>query len=225
MKMASIYSKTLAKINDRFPKLNAVFSKSGKLVKLSGDLDICDVKGVYWDTFKVEILIPDKFPYAVPEVFELSYKIPRENDRHISENGLCCLDMEHKLLRQARRGINLYEFIEKIVYPFFANQLYYEIEGRYANEEYPHGFKGVQLFYSMHLNLHESNAIIRILKAILKNELPGRNDLCPCQSGRKIKFCHKSEIDFLKSVGEARLIKDLEEFMQLTTKINMTHDS
>lgn len=219
MKTSPRFSKELAEIKERFPKLKIVISKSGKPEKLFGELDICDTKGIYWDTFKIAILIPDKFPYAVPEVFERSHKIPREDDRHISENGLCCLDIEHELLRLARRGINLCDFIAEKVYPFFSNQLYYERKGKYANEEYPHEFGGVRYFYLKKLNLFEPKIIIRILQMILKNELPGRNDLCPCQSGRKLKSCHQSEIDFLKSVGRARLMMDFEGFMQLNSNV------
>ena len=78
-------SEELSIIEERFPKLRAVFSKSGRLEKLIGELDICDDEGNYWDTFDIKIVIPKKFPYAIPKVFELNGKILRDNDRHISD--------------------------------------------------------------------------------------------------------------------------------------------
>ena len=196
--------------------MRAVFSKSGRLEKLIGELDICDDEGNYWDTFDIKIVIPKKFPYAIPKVFELNGKILRDNDRHISEDGLCCLDIEHELLRLASKGISLCDFIVDKVYTFFANQLFFEKMGEYANGEYPHGFEGVRYFYSKKLNLTNPVIIIRFLKLILKNQIPGRNDCCPCQSGRKFKKCHLKSFEYLKSIRRERLKEDLNGFINMS---------
>ena len=208
-------SEELSIIEDRFPKLRAIVSKTGRLEKLIGELDICDDEGIYWDTFEIEIVVPKKFPYAIPKVFELSGKILRVNDRHISENGLCCLDMEHELLRIASQGVSLCDFIVDKVYTFFANQLFFDKMGKYANGEYPHGFEGVQYFYSKKLNLNDPVVIIRFLNLILKNQVPGRNDCCPCQSGRKFKTCHLKSLEYLKSISPHRLKEDLKGFINM----------
>lgn len=194
-----------------FPKLG--FFVKDKKYYLKGDLDICDSSGVYWDTFKVGIAIPEDYPYGVPLVLEISEKIPRESSRHISKDGLCCVDIDHELLYLARRGLKLVDFIRDKVYPFFANQLYFEEnDGKYANGEYKHNFHGVRQFYSERLSLTEPAICVQFLERLVANNLPKRNDPCLCSSGKKYKRCHEEKMEFLKSVGMEKLKADLDQF-------------
>jgi len=208
--------KDIELIKEVFPKLGYAVHKKKKFIK--GDIDICDVDGNYWDTFSIAVLIPEKYPFDVPILFELSEKIPREDKRHISKLGQCCVDIDHELLHWSKRGILISEFIKSKVYPFLANQLYYEEKGEYANGEYDHFFNGVKQFYATKLNLHDPKIIIEVINFILANKIPGRNDLCPCGNNKKFKHCHESSFHYLKSVDRSRLLKDLGEFNLIINK-------
>lgn len=199
----------------RFPKLSYRRNEGKKFWIIEGDLDICDSTGVYWDTFQIAIVLNDKYPNSVPVVFEVSKKIPRVSDRHISANGACCLDIEHKLLRMASRGILLSEFIATKVYPFFANQIYFEKHERFAAEEYSHDFMGVEEFYRDELQIPNAKTAILILNSILSNSLPGRNDRCMCGQEKKYKKCHMQKVEFLAAIGTDQLLKDLDNFREV----------
>lgn len=218
MKNIKLLKKDFAEVENRFPKLKYRASSENKLGLLVGELDICDAAGDYWDTFNIAIQIPENYPFGIPIVMERSQIIPRETDRHISEEGICCLDVEHRLLYLAKKGIRLADFIATKVYPYFANQLFYRETGRFAGEEYAHYFEGVRQFYAEELKLTHRDVALSFLQLILTNRLPRRNDKCPCGSQSKYKNCHSTSVITLQTIGQDRLKKDMEGFAALPTE-------
>lgn len=212
MKQNNVLKRDLKEIEEFFPKL--AYFETDKFQLVKGDIDICDTEGNYWETFKIAVVIPENYPFGVPQLFELSNIIDRSDKRHISKEGLCCVDMDHELIVKSRKGIKLVNYIKDEVYPFLSNQLYYQIEKKYASGDYKHYFEGVIQYYDQRLGLKKPELIIEFIEMILNNNLPGRNDPCPCGNG-KFKFCHEQRIDFLKSVGKDRLKKDLSGFREL----------
>lgn len=182
------FEKDFEEVSQFFPKLSFKKNDKSKSWMVFGELDICDQAGEYWDTFEIIIYIAENYPYCIPLVKEKSKIIQREVDWHISEDGFCCLDIEHKLLNLKQRGINLTEFIKTKVYTYFANQLYRKSEGNYADGEYEHHFGGIRQFYEEDLKIKDVDIAIDILCKIISNRLPGRNDPCPCGKG-KFKNC------------------------------------
>ena len=215
MQRNKLLKEDIEKVKDRFPKLRFSKLKEKGFWALNGDLDICDATGQYWDTFNICILIPDTYPHCTPLVFEISTIIPRVIDRHISEDGECCLDIPHQLLLLSKKGIKLHEFIANKVYSYFANQLYFRERGYYAGEEYAHHFKGIAEFYAQELKINSAALAISFINRILSNQINGRNERCPCRSGIKYKYCHKSSIDSLQIIGPDRLRADLDGFNSL----------
>lgn len=195
-----------------------------KYSKIKGEIDVCDTEGNYLDSFAIEILLNnDRYPYIIPIVRECSKKIERHEDWHIDNNGYCCLDIEHVLEFKAKQGIKIVEFYQNCIYPFFANTLYKMNFGKYSNGEYSHFFNGVTQFYEEKLMLTDSVLIIKILKAILNNTIPGRNNRpCICGLDKKFKKCHLESFNFLQFISKERLIKDLTGFENLNVTTSKT---
>lgn len=212
--MAS-FEKDFAGIQDFYPKLNSRRSDEPKGWIVSGELDICDQDGTYWDTFDIGIFIPAGYPYAVPTTMERSQLIPREIDWHISPKGVCCLDIDHNLLLAARKGLLLSDYLKNKVYPYFANQLHKRHKGTYAGEEYAHHFEGVIQFYREKLLLASTEQALSFINLVIGHHKPGRNARCPCGSGKKLKHCHQETLDILKDIGPAALKDDLAGFIGL----------
>lgn len=181
-----------------------------------GDLEIFDSAGDYWDTYNIAIKIPVNFPFGIPVLMELDKKIPNNIDRHII-NGVCCVDIPHKLIKRARKGLLISDFIKEKVRPFLANQIYFDKKECFAGEEYKHGSFGVIQFYEEDLDLNNPILIIAFLENILSKNVPGRNKLCICES-KKFKDCHLETVRFLESLGTERLEKDLELFKEVIRK-------
>ncbi len=213
------FEKDLSAVAEFFPKLAMYSDNIQKLWILKGDLDICDPEGRYWGTFNIKISIPFSYPNCVPIVREISTHIPRIADRHVNEQGICCLDVDHQLLYMAKRGINIKDFIANKVYPFFANQLYFEKMKHFANQEYAHGFDGIRQFYAESLQLSSPQLAIHVLQEVLNKKVPGRNASCICGGNNKYKACHESVVEFMLVLGKDQLLNDLNGFLSFVSSI------
>jgi len=215
MHRLKLLKEDIIQVKDRFPKLTFRKIDDSKKYFLSGELDICDTKGEYWDTFEIIVLIPDTYPFCIPTVIEKSLIIPRTLDRHISEEGICCLDISHSLILLSKKGIRLHKFIAEKVYPYFANQLYFRENGFYAGEEYAHYFEGIKQFYREELKIDSPYLAVTFINQILLKQISRRNDKCPCNSGNKFKNCHLASIDLMNIIGVDRLTDDLNQFCSI----------
>lgn len=208
---------------DKFIQLYPQFSisrTSNERIDLKGIIDVIDTQGNYWGNYEVKIVIPTyKYPNIIPQVYELSTKIIRDNDWHISKKGECCLDITHKLILIQKKGIDLISFYQNKIYPFFANHQYKLKTKNYANGDYPHEFDGIQYFYAQELNLTDTDLIIKILKLITAKRLPKKESVCICGES-KFKHCHLPIVTNLILFGEQRLKLDLLLFESYKTDIN-----
>ncbi|SDD80551.1 SEC-C motif-containing protein [Algoriphagus faecimaris] len=204
MPKKSKFEKDFVAVEEFFPKLSYFWNSKSKHWIVKGELDICDAEGDYWETFHIIIGIPQSYPHCVPIVIEKSELIPRDIDWHISKEGACCIDIEHNLIAMSRKGINIDSFIREKVYPYFANQLFKLSEKEYAGKEYKHHFDGIIQYYIEDLNLVSIDTTIHFLERILLKSFIGRNNKCPCGSGKKIKNCHLDEINTIKSIGRKK---------------------
>lgn len=210
----SKFEKDFEKVTQLFPKLKYKWDEKSKNWILYGEMDICDEVGDYWNSFEIKIYISKSYPFCIPLVQEKSKSIKREADWHIDDQGFCCVEIEHKLQILKIRGVDIVNFIKLKIYPYFANQLYRQNKGIYAAGEYGHGFEGIKQFYEEDLNIKSIDLAINIIKKVIANQFPGRNESCPCGNG-KFKNCHLRSVELLKSISKKQLIEDLGNFQKL----------
>ncbi|SDF43802.1 SEC-C motif-containing protein [Mucilaginibacter pineti] len=210
LKANSVFERDFITAKERFPKLKYGWDAKIKMWVITGELDICDTAGVYWNTFQIAMLVPRGYPYCVPIVAERSDIVPRDIDWHISPEGICCLDTDNSLIAMSKSGINVGDFIAEKVYTFFANQIHKLESKQYAGAEYAHHTAGVIQYYVEELNIPSAEAAIQILKKVLNKQGLSRNDRCPCGSGLKVKSCHETGIETIKSFGPVKIKKDIE---------------
>jgi hypothetical protein len=201
---------------DQFPKLESRTVE--KKFIIAGEIDIFDATEIYWDSFKIELIVPFEYPYAFPKMFETSKKIPRIEDRHINQDGSCCVTVLHRELLYSRRGINLLTYVIKFAIPYFANQLFFEKEGRWAAGEYQHGNDGILQFYLEDSGVKSFDELIDILFRFDLYKKCGRNEACICGSYTKFKNCHYDIVKFISFFPEAQRKNDLNSFMAVLLK-------
>ncbi len=213
MKNTNLFEKDFKSLNEFFPKLSHKnINQANNAWLITGEIDICDSVGDYWDTFSIIIIVPFQYPFCIPIVLETSEKIKRIEDHHIDEHGICCLDITHKMLLLKARGINLLTFTREKIYPFFVNQVYFEKKGKFANGEYKHHFEGIKQYYAEDLKINSVEECVMILKHLLNDTPLTRNDFCFCKRKLKYKKCHHELVEILKSIDESQLQIDLIEF-------------
>ncbi len=212
-------SKDIEAFLDMYPIFSLV-KETEIALNLDGKIDIIDVDGNYWDSYEIRIKVPiAKYPNIIPEVYETSKKIKRENDWHISADGACCLDITHQLILLKNKGIDLISFYQNKIYPFFANHQYKLKTGNYANGDYPHEFDGIKYYYAKELHLTDTELIIKILKLITTKRLPKKESVCIC-SHSKFKHCHLPTVTKLTLFGQQQLRLDLLLFGSDKAEIN-----
>ena len=180
--------------------------------KILGELDFCavydqesgkvtianlteEIDFLIRDVFEVEICLDDLDWNEWPKVFEVGGKYLRIAkkceipiiDLHIyPHNRACCLGIKYRDNTQ----LCIEDFLHELVIPFFYRLSYTDKFGidRARNDlwgEYSHGDKG------------QIEHFLEITDIARHN--PGRNDRCPCGSGKKYKKCHLGEVESLQN--------------------------
>jgi len=209
------FEKHFKRLQEVCPKLEMAVSNGPPGWVITGDLDICDGNGMYWDTFAIGVFFASSYPYTVPVVYERSTIIPRELGWHMSPEGECCVDVSHRLILAARKGLRLFEYMNDKLYPYFANQLHRIHKGVYAGEEWGHHFDGIVQFYREQMQIEQPELAISLIKRVMNQNYPPPGKPCPCGSGKKLKYCHAPAIEMMKGLGHKILSQDLIEFNKL----------
>jgi len=212
MAHVAIAKDDLQEIERAFPKLKLGSFKG--FPAIIGTIDVSDVAGNFLEDFEIAILIPRTYPFGVPLLWEISEKLPREEQDHVSPDGLCCVDMDTDLIVWSRHGILIADFLKEKVYPFLIGTLFKQSSGHYAAGEYLHGTEGRLQRYREKLSTTDDSFVERSLELYLTIPFPRRNQQCWCHSGMKFKNCHLSAWEWLKSVGRPKVAGDLLEIRE-----------
>ena len=194
---------------------NFEISENEKYVILSGIITVFDINNTPWENYGINIFVPtNNYPHVTPLVVETTKNIDRNWDFHISDEGLCCLAIPHKLILAKRSGINLINFYKKFIYPFFANHQFKLKTGKYANGEFEHQEKGILQFYKEELEIDNLLHIEKIIQVGIGKLKVGNNDKCPICKKNKFKKCCKSKVLKIEKYGIKQLEKDLDMVKQ-----------
>lgn len=165
-------------------------------LKVRGDIAIIDHEGTHWQTFTVAIFFSRRYPYGFAVLQELSSYIPRESDRHISKTGECCVCSPLESLEMEEAPITVLDYLERYAIPYLANQVHYDQFGYYVNGEYSHDAEGLWEAFEDLFETKDRGIIMSKLRYIKSK--PGRNDTCPCGSGKKLKHCHPRKFNRIR---------------------------
>lgn len=201
-----ILDKDIHEVLEIFPKLK-LFEKEKKKI-LSGEIDIFDAADNYLDSFTINVAIPRNYPYGFPLLFETSNKFEHIPDRHIDEDGSCCVCSLQEVDLISQKGISMKDFFLGYVIPYLANQLYFNIEKEWANGDYDHGAEGILQYYRELFELDRIEEIFELLSFLNKNRM-NRNDTCFCGKKQKLKRCHLQTYTIIKFLSKSRIEVDL----------------
>ena len=196
---------------DKYPKFQLVQPNQKHV--LEGELDVKGVDNTLFDRFHIKMVLPVKYPSSLPRVYEIDGRIPKVADRHINihiDNSCClCIPMKARLFIE--NEFNLTSFFEELVIPFFANQVYFERTGKWANGEFAHGIAGIMQFYEELFNTKDHSRIVYGLKIATGRFYPPL-DFTNCFCGRKRQYsiCCKPTIESIKYILKDYILEDIE---------------
>lgn len=142
------------------------------------------------DSYKLKIVVPEKFPQALPKVEETGGKIPRDGKFHVNPDGTLCLGSPLRLLRKVHSAPNLTGFTDKCLIPYLYAVSYKLMHGGdFVFGELAHGDQGIMEDYSVMLGLKERHQITRAIQLLgLKKRIANKKP-CPCGCGKRLGTC------------------------------------
>lgn len=208
-------NKDLNEVLEMFPKLK--LSEKDKKKSVCGEIAIFDAADNYVDSFDIKVTIPRNYPHGFPLLFETGNKFEHIPDRHISEDGSCCVSSLQESDLVSQKGITIKDFFLRYVIPYLANQLYFDSQEEWANGDYEHGSDGILQYYRELFKMDDIEQVISLLYFFNTKKM-NRNDNCFCGSGSKLKRCHLDVYCTIKDFSKTRIEMDLLYLKQLSKK-------
>ncbi len=193
-----------ALVREHYPGLRHRFDAHAGRAWLEGTMTLRTASGIP-TRFRVRVEFPNSYPNREPRIYETAGRFPRDPDRHMLPDGLCCLWLRPESKWDAKDPDSLLRFLDEAIL-FFERQLIHEI---YPDEPWPGGERGHGLLgYAEYVaELLEDEQLLSALTPVLTGVVSvGRNVRCPCGSGTKYKRCCLGRVEEVeRRVGRAVL--------------------
>jgi hypothetical protein len=186
-----------ALVEREYPTLTYRIDDEAGSVHLEGTLVYRLACGIPRDV-PVRIDFPFDYPRREPRALDVAGLFEHSLDRHFAtDDGVCCLWLPPKSRWDPSDPNTLLTFLDEVVV-FFDRQLVYDAGGRveWPGPQYGHRLDGYEQWIAEEFGDEQA---LRIFVPILKAHVKiGRNEKCPCGSGRKFKKCHNEKIEQIR---------------------------
>lgn len=141
-------------------------------------------------SYKLEIVVPDKFPQALPKVKETGGKIPCDGNFHVNPDGTLCLGSPLRLLMKVHSSPSLTGFADNCLVPYlYAVSYKLKNGGEFLFGDLAHGDQGIVQDYSKLLGLKDGYKIDRAIQLLSIKKRIANKRPCPCGCGRRLGVC------------------------------------
>ena len=139
--------------------------------------------------YDVNIVVP-KADTALPMAIDTGDSIASTYPHRYTDGSLC-LETDSYIRYRFIDGMNLVEWMDEFVEPYFFSYEFYCRFGSFPFGERPHGLEG--LIHTYQEFWHEKDPITTcgLLRYAAEETYRG-HELCPCNSGKKLRQCHGS---------------------------------
>lgn len=166
---------------------------AGGAVVLEGDFSLSAVyegQPHIEDRYLLRIVVPEKFPNALPDVTEIGNRIPRHPDFHVSSDGTLCLGSTLSLMVRLHDRPTLAGFVEGCVVPYlYAMSLKLDHGIDFVFGELEHGTKGLVDDYRSLFGLQKEAQLYPALRCLLLKKRIANKQPCPCGCGKRLGKC------------------------------------
>ena len=161
----------------------------------------CRIRGTFAaveaDRYVLDIALPGNYPHAMPSVWEIGYRIPREIDRHVFEDGSLCLGPPLALWIQLGGYYSIERVIEGPLRSFLIGNSLVEEGEPWPHGDRPHGAAGLLEHLGELIGTSDPRPVGRFLLDVWERKVRG-HWLCPCGSGLIIRKCHRDGVGVLQ---------------------------
>jgi len=143
--------------------------------------------------YGIVLVLPSNYPKRPPGMFCNDPRLPiGDIDRHIMKDGRACLGVHGEITMRWSHGSTIVDFLESFVAPFLAWQAYYDVYQKVPPwGERSHFAQGILEFYSEIFGMPADSSVIDFMRLLARKNRPKGHELCPCNSGRRLRNCHR----------------------------------
>jgi hypothetical protein len=190
--------KETARLRELFPTLELQLDPNKRLAYLRGVLSISDGVG-----YTTNLHLPAGYPIEVPTLQVDRGEIQWLADRHVNaQTGEACLCVRSEYRLHWPHGSDLSVFIERLVRPYFAAQLFYDTHGSWPEgAARSHGPEGIIEAYrdlTAPLGNSSLSVIEKVMRVLASKRRPQGHEPCPCGSGLVLRNCHSAVLRHLR---------------------------
>jgi len=170
------------------------------------------------DSYEIQVEFASDYSSSFPCVREIGGRIEKIVDKfgisdirdlHVNKNqnnSLCICPKPEEYLRYPN-GVDLVDFFNALVLPYFYGLSYYEKNRQWPRNEYGHGDSGIFEFYAERRKEKDARLAVACVKSlsekVAKEYLKKKGDIkghwqCICGSGKRIRSCHTKAWEGLK---------------------------
>ena len=145
------------------------------------------------DKYQIQIIVDCRFPKFAPVVFETGERLPRDPNRHVNDNGSCCICVWEVWLitsiDQSFRG-----FLNGPLHQYFLSQTVFEETGKWPFGEEAHYGEGIIEAFAEIMDVQKSGRVVLRYLNALKREWPKGHLHCPCGSKKILRKCCRDKL-------------------------------
>ena len=177
---------------DAYPLMRYRPSAKG-ILRLAGRLEFAAVtEGApsMTDEYRIQIDISSPLDRALPQVFEVGGRIPREGRYHVNPDGSLCLGsmLRQRLILGAQPS--LVDFVDKCVVPFlYGHSLRESGAAELPFGELEHGAVGLVDDYRLIFDIPERDGLRRLMRLLAMKRRRANKLPCYCGCGRRFAAC------------------------------------
>lgn len=161
------------------------------------------------DSYKLEILVPEEFPFKFPKVTELEGKIPRNYNYHINPDDTLCVGSPLRVMLKLKGSVTLNTYTEECLVPYlYAVSYKLRNGGNFIFGELEHGKKGIVHDYCDILDLSNLGQVANALLLLSMKKRLANKKLCPCGCGKRLGICDfHNKLNLLRTVAPRSFYK------------------
>ena len=157
---------------------------------LDGPFPVLDMKNSVIRHYLLKVSFPKNYPKWIPEVFMQEPGVHFVAERHMETNGRACLCLPHEIPKYLPDGISFEPFLNRLLNPWLIGQTCYDKQHCWPWSYRSHGTQGILEGFSELLGIDDLEIVGRFAKLLVRKKPAKGHELCPCDSGKKMRNCH-----------------------------------
>ncbi|MGI8922771.1 MAG: hypothetical protein ACR2HJ_01815 [Fimbriimonadales bacterium] len=196
----------------RCPNLLAYETTNG--LEVVGGHPVIGLDGNEITRFSIKVVVTAVFPDELPLIFETANRIPRVPDRHINEDGSCCIGVAAALRQRMGRSFRLSDYVLGPMSEYFLGQALVDYGRPWPAGEARHGELGVIDFWLSALNAKRPENVLNLLTYSSFMRKPRKNSRCPCGLRKRARACHLAKIVWVQALYSVTFIREQAEIVK-----------